>query len=86
MDFSFFCTLFSDLPEVEISRTNLEHTSALKKMQEFKLELVNKISGLQEKIDNLETKSKNGKVNSGQSLVKGIASSSKPPKSNKKKI
>ncbi len=40
--------------ESELLRTNNEHTSALKKMQEFKIELANKISGLQEKTDNLK--------------------------------
>lgn len=40
--------------ETELSRTNFEHISALKKMQEFKLDLANKISGLQEKVDNLK--------------------------------
>jgi DNA repair exonuclease SbcCD ATPase subunit len=40
--------------ESELTRTNLEYTSALKKMQEFKIDLANKISGLQEKTDNLK--------------------------------
>ena len=40
--------------EGELSRTNIEYGSALKKMQEFKIELANKISGLQEKVDNLK--------------------------------
>lgn len=40
--------------ESELIRTNSEHTSALKKMQEFKVDLANKISGLQEKTDNLK--------------------------------
>lgn len=40
--------------ESELLRTNTEHTSSLKKMQEFKIDLLSKISGLQEKIDNLK--------------------------------
>lgn len=40
--------------ELELFRTNTEYSSALNKMQEFKAELANKISSLQEKTDNLK--------------------------------
>lgn len=40
--------------EIEISRTNIEHSASLKKMQEFKTDLSFKISGLQDKVDNLK--------------------------------
>ena len=38
----------------EIARTNTEHSFSLKKMQEFKADLSLKISGLQDKVDNLK--------------------------------
>lgn len=40
--------------ESEILKVNSEHVSSLKKMQEFKVDLASKISGLQEKTDNLK--------------------------------
>jgi len=40
--------------ETELSRTNSEHSSSSKKMEEFKKDLALKLSGLQDKVDNLK--------------------------------